>query len=113
MGSTLLYELLERDGISLKNKHADCGLLIYDKGKPGRPRRRLGLRMLGVGALFLYHEPSQAGGLNNILFVATGALMSPTSSQQGESIPGVAHLVQLKKPAQARAERRLSSARGF
>lgn len=33
--------------------------------------------------------------LNNVLFVATGALMSPTSSQQGESIPGIAHLVHL------------------
>ena len=33
--------------------------------------------------------------LNNILFVATGALMSPTSSQQGESIPGIAHLIHL------------------
>jgi len=35
------------------------------------------------------------GRLKDLLFVATGALMSPTSSQQGESIPGVAHLVWL------------------
>ena len=35
----------------------------------------------------------QAGKLRRVLFVGTGALMSPTSSQQGESIPGVAHLV--------------------
>ena len=33
------------------------------------------------------------GELKNILFMATGALMSTTSSQQGESIPGIAHLV--------------------
>jgi stage V sporulation protein AD len=33
------------------------------------------------------------GGLKDLLFMATGALMSPTSSQQGQSIPGVAHLV--------------------
>ena len=33
--------------------------------------------------------------LNNILFVATGALMTPTSSQQGESIPAIAHLIHL------------------
>ena len=36
------------------------------------------------------------GSLKNVLFVATGALMSPTSNQQGESIPSVAHLVHLK-----------------
>ena len=38
----------------------------------------------------------KAGYLNNILFVATGALMSTTSSQQGESIPSIAHLIHLK-----------------
>jgi stage V sporulation protein AD len=37
----------------------------------------------------------EAGELKNVVFVATGALMSPTSSQQGESIPGIAHLCHL------------------
>ena len=37
----------------------------------------------------------EKGELKNVLFVGTGALMSPTSVQQGESIPGVAHLVHL------------------
>ena len=36
------------------------------------------------------------GELHSILFMATGALMSTTSSQQGESIPGIAHLVHLE-----------------
>ena len=39
----------------------------------------------------------QQGALRNILFIATGALMSPTSSQQGESIPGIAHLIHLSR----------------
>ena len=34
----------------------------------------------------------KAGRLKNILFAATGALLSPTSSQQGKSIPGISHL---------------------
>ena len=38
-----------------------------------------------------------AGELKNVLVIATGALMSPTSSQQGESIPGIAHLCHLVK----------------
>ena len=38
----------------------------------------------------------EQGTLDNVLFIATGALMSTTSSQQGESIPGVAHLVHLQ-----------------
>ncbi|MBO5274674.1 MAG: stage V sporulation protein AD, partial [Clostridia bacterium] len=37
-----------------------------------------------------------AGRLKRILFLATGALLSPTTSMQGESIPGVAHLVCLE-----------------
>ena len=38
----------------------------------------------------------EAGDFKNILFLSTGALMSPTSSMQGESIPGIAHLVNIK-----------------
>ena len=40
-------------------------------------------------------EKLRKGELKEVLFMATGALMSPTSSQQGESIPGIAHLVHL------------------
>ncbi|MCL2312656.1 MAG: stage V sporulation protein AD, partial [Firmicutes bacterium] len=40
-------------------------------------------------------QKMQKKELNNILFLATGALMSPTSFQQGETIPGIAHLVQI------------------
>ena len=99
VGSTLLYELLERDGISLKNKHADCGLLIYDKESQDVHAGGSGCSA-SVLCSYIMSRLKQ-GELNNILFVATGALMSPTSSQQGESIPGVAHLVQLKSSASA------------
>ena len=37
----------------------------------------------------------KSGELKNILFCATGALMSPTLSQQGESIPGISHAVHI------------------
>ncbi len=37
------------------------------------------------------------GKLKKVLFVATGALMSPTSSKQGQTIPGIAHAVLLEK----------------
>jgi len=39
----------------------------------------------------------QTGAMKQILFAATGALMSPTASQQGESIPGISHLVELRQ----------------
>ena len=40
----------------------------------------------------------ERGELSSVLFVGTGALMSPTSSQQGQAIPGVCHVVQLLAP---------------
>jgi stage V sporulation protein AD len=48
-----------------------------------------------VLAGYLYNELTK-GNLNKILFIATGALLSPISSQQGESIPGIAHAVTIQ-----------------
>lgn len=54
------------------------------------------MRMQRVGALLGILKKMQKGQLRNILFMATGALMSPTSSQQGERVPGVAHLINIR-----------------
>jgi stage V sporulation protein AD len=43
----------------------------------------------------------RSGALKELLFIATGALMSPTSSQQGESIPAIAHLIHLSSAKMA------------
>ena len=51
-----------------------------------------GQSLVIVFSLFNWHENKE---WKNILFMATGALMSPTSSQQGETIPGVAHLINI------------------
>ena len=59
--------------------------------------RRLGLRLRGVFALNGYYLKADGyGHIKRILLVATGALLSPTSTQQGESIPGVAHAVAIE-----------------
>ena len=65
-------------------------------GNAGRARRRLGLRLLRQCAVRAILNRMARGELHSILFMATGALMSTTSSQQGESIPGIAHLVHLE-----------------
>ena len=95
VGSALLLELLERDGWKLQGRHADCGLLIYDRQKQ---QVEAGGSGCGCSAAVLcaYILPAiRRGDLSNVLFVATGALMSTTSVQQGESIPGIAHLLWL------------------
>lgn len=95
VGSDLLRQLMERKGYALGDNYTDCGLLIYDRE---RQDVHAGGSGCGCSASVLCSyllTKMNAGELNSLLFVATGALMSPTSSQQGESIPGVAHLVHL------------------
>ena len=95
VGSDLLYELLFRDGYDIKAKHSDCGLLVYDREKQDVHAGGSGCGC-SASVLCSYILPSiKDGRLQNVLFIATGALLSPTSAQQGESIPGIAHLVHL------------------
>ena len=95
VGSVLLIELLEKDGIKIGKKHNDCGLMIYDIDKQDVHAGGSGCGCSGSVFCSYIMKKLNSGELNNILFVATGALMSPTSSQQGESIPGIAHLLHI------------------
>lgn len=95
VGSELLLKLLKKEGIDISKQHLDCGAMMFD---PGRQDVHAGGSGCGcAGSVLCGHflPKLQAGTLKNILFMATGALMSTTSSQQGESIPAVAHLVWL------------------
>lgn len=95
VGSELLRDLLERKGIKLGSKHADCGLMMYDREKQDVHAGGSGCGCAASILCSYFLSKLERKELNNILFVATGALMSPTSSQQGESIPGIAHLIHL------------------
>lgn len=96
VGTELLYELLQKDSIDLSGRHNDCGLMLFDRETQDVHAGASGCGC-SAGVLCSHILPEmRAGKLKNILFVATGALMSPTSVQQGESIPGIAHLVHLK-----------------
>lgn len=95
VGSELLLELLSRKNIDLGTRHADCGLLLFDRHKQDV---HAGASGCGCSASVLCSYilgKMERHELKNVLFIATGALMSPTSSQQGESIPGIAHLIHL------------------
>ena len=95
VGSDLLRELLDRQHIDLGTRHADCGLMIYDRNKQDVHAGGSGCGCSASVLCSYLLGKMERRELNNVLFVATGALMSPTSSQQGESIPGIAHLVHL------------------
>lgn len=95
VGSELLLELLDQEGIPISARHEDCGLLLYDRQ---RQDVHAGGSGCGCSASVLCSHilpRVQKGEWENVLFVATGALMSPTIVQQGESIPGIAHLLHI------------------
>ena len=93
VGSDLLYELATREGVDLRSRHTDCGLLIYDLDRQDVHAGGSGCGCC-ASVLCSYILPSlREGRVKRVLFAATGALLSPTSTQQGESIPSIAHAV--------------------
>ena len=95
VGSRLLYELLEKDGLDISAQHKDCGAMIFDDEEQDTHAGGSGC---GCSASVLcgYFLPKvQTGEIKEMIFAATGALMSPTASQQGESIPSISHLVHI------------------
>ena len=97
VGTSLFYQLLEREGVDIKCRHSDCGLIIFDRDSQDVHSGGSGcVCSASVLSSFIMHR-FEKNDFSNILFMSTGALMSPTSSFQGESIPGIAHLLNIKK----------------
>lgn len=95
LGSELLLELFRRDGVDLSARHNDCGCLIFD---PKTQDVHAGGSGCGCSATTLcgyFLKKMAQREYKNILFCATGALLSPLSTQQGESIPGICHAVSI------------------
>ena len=98
VGSALLKEILAQEGVTLKS-HDDCGLLVFDREKQTVEAGGSGA---GCSAAVLANHILPAlrrGTLGRVLFLSTGALMSQTTFLQGESIPCIAHLVELSHEA--------------
>ncbi len=95
IGTELLYELLEMKGIDLRGKHKDCGNMIFDALSQDVHAGGSGCGCSASVLTTHIMKRLKNGQLNNILFCATGALMSPTSTQQGQSIPCIAHIINI------------------
>ena len=99
VGSDLLYDLFQRDGVSLREHHKDCGLMIYDRAAQDVHAGGSGCGCSASMMCGHFFKRIQAGELKRVLYCATGALMSPTVVQQGGSIPGIAHCVEISSEA--------------
>ena len=93
VGANLLRELMEREELPLGDNYDDCGLLLYDREKQQVEAGASGCGCSAAVACCHILPRVAKGEWSDVLLLSTGALMSPLSIQQGESIPGVSHLV--------------------
>jgi stage V sporulation protein AD len=97
VGHDIALELFDKHNVPIRQTtFADCGLMIYDRAK--QPVQAGGSGC-GCSAVVTYGhllKKLRDGELRRILVVATGALLSPISFQQGESIPCIAHAVAIE-----------------
>ena len=96
LGKEMLLELSRRDGLSLGGKLTDCGTLVFDNTKQDVHSGGSGCGCSAITLCGYLLDQLQRGKLKNILFCGTGALLSPTSTQQGLPIPGVCHAVAIE-----------------
>lgn len=94
-GGTLLIELLAAEGISIASRFKDCGTMIFDFDRQDVHSGGSGCGCSASVLCGYFLDKLRKGELKNILFCATGALMSTTRSQQSESIPGISHAVHI------------------
>ncbi|MEG1751607.1 MAG: stage V sporulation protein AD [Clostridia bacterium] len=99
LGSEVLIDLMEARGIKLGINYCDCGQMMFK----GCQKALMGGSGCGCSASILNSfilDRISKGKLKKVLFIATGALLSSTSCQQGETIPGVAHAVVIEADEQ-------------
>lgn len=95
VGMALARELFVKEGLVPSPNYSDCGVLLYD-GLQGVDSGGSGCGCAGCMLAGPLLHKVKNGEINRLLLVATGALMSPTSTFQGESIPGIAHAVAIE-----------------
>lgn len=97
VGSRILCDLLLQKGYDIRGNHKDCGLMIFDRETQDVHAGGSGCGCCASVLCSKILGDMESGKLKNILFIATGALLSTTTAQQGKSIPSVAHLLNLVK----------------
>ena len=95
-GGSILCELMRMDGIDISPVYNDCGMMIYSRDTQDTHAGGSGCGC-SAAVLASYLLPRmERGELSRVLWLGTGAMMSPQSVQQGEYIPAIAHLVMLE-----------------
>ena len=104
VGHDTLEELFRRDGVKLGKFYTDCGVLIFDRERQDVHSGGSGCGCSAAVFCSLIMRGFSEGKWSRVLFAPTGALMSPTSTQQGASIPGICHALAIEKSLPVRGE---------
>ena len=96
VGKSILIDLAGSKGYNIKSNYNDCGVLIFDQQKQDTHAGGSGCGCCGSVFSGYFFKQLQDKKLKRILLIATGALTNSTSSQQGESIPGIAHAISIE-----------------
>ena len=92
-GKQIALEQLRQDGFDLADRYNDCGVMIFDTKRQDVHAGGSGCGCSAITLCGYLLGQLNGGKLKKILFCGTGALLSPTSTQQGLPIPGVCHAV--------------------
>ncbi len=96
VGQEILIDLLLQKGINIEKQHMDCGIEIYDGDTQDTHAGGSGCGCSAVVLSAYILKKLEEGTWKKVLFIPTGALLSKTSFNEGQSVPGVAHAVVLE-----------------
>lgn len=95
VGQKVLWDMMREKGMDISKVHMDCGIEIYDQGSQDVHAGGSGCGCSAVTLSAYILKQLEEGKWKRVLFVPTGALLSKTSFNEGQSIPGIAHAIEL------------------
>ncbi len=96
IGKEIAIDLAKTNGYNISSNYDDCGVLMFDKQNQDTHSGGSGCACCGTVFSGYFFKKLKDKKLKKVLLIATGALMNSTSTQQGESIPGIAHAVSIE-----------------
>ena len=96
IGKEISIDIMKSHGYNIKSNYNDCGVMIFDKTTQDTHSGGSGCACCASVFSGYWFKQLQDKKIKKLLLIATGALMNSTSSQQGESIPGIAHAISIE-----------------
>ena len=96
IGKEILIELAQDKGYNIKSNYNDCGVMIFDKEQQDTHSGGSGCGCCATVFSGYFFKQLKDKKIKRLLLIATGALTNSTTSQQGESIPGIAHAISIE-----------------